>query len=113
MIVALHFIHQVNSCDCCCIAGSDYESVTRMLTFPAGQTELLVPVDTMEDIIAENRESFEATLSRPSAGLNVGNRDSAIVNIVDNDREESLNIIMISFQLSLPPSPLCRSICSV
>ena len=66
-------------------ANSDYMSVTRTLTFPAGETELLVPVDTIGDSIAEQLEIFRATLSNPSTRLTVGDQDTATVIILDDD----------------------------
>lgn len=66
-------------------AGSDYTTVTMTITFPAGTTELAIPVNTTDDEIAELPEDFTALLSNPSQGLAVGAQDTATVTITDND----------------------------
>ena len=69
-------------------AGSDYTSVSsRTITFPAGITEVFIPVDTVGDQISEPQESFQAVLTNPSAGLTIGAADTAITSIVDDDGE--------------------------
>lgn len=58
------------------------------VTFPAGTTELMIPINTTEDEIAEFPETFTALLSDPSEGLTVGAQDTATVNIVDDEGEK-------------------------
>ena len=69
-------------------ASGDYSAFTAMtITFPAGQTSVMIPVDTTEDEIAELLEQFTATLSNPSEGLIVGDDDVATIEIGDDDCE--------------------------
>ena len=66
----------------------DYNPVTQTITFPVGVTSQTVPVDTLDDSIDENEESFSASLSNPmGSGLpfELGDDDTATANIVDTD----------------------------
>ena len=47
-----------------------------------------MPVDTTEDQIAELTEQFEAVLTDPSEGLNLGLADVALATIEDDDGKE-------------------------
>ena len=49
------------------------------------------PVSTVDDIISELSEDFEATLSNPSPGAMLGNR-TALISIADNDGNNNKNI---------------------
>ena len=73
------------------VAGSDYTGIVRRtVTFRAGETTATVQVPILEDDDLEGLESFVANLSVPdsagSRGVRAGPRDSATVNIEDNDR---------------------------
>lgn len=57
------------------------------VTFPTGTTELVIPVSTTEDEVAELSEDFTALLSDPSDGLSVGAQNVATVNIMDDEGE--------------------------
>ena len=69
-------------------AGVDYTAVTTTITFQtgeSGESEVLVPVSTIDDNIAELQESFEAILSDPTGGLMIGAQSIATINIMDNE----------------------------
>ena len=68
--------------------NGDYTTVTQTVTFPAGQTSQTVPVNTLDDQLSEELESFGASLSSPignGLSFSVGSQDMATVDIVDND----------------------------
>ena len=67
-------------------APGDYSSISgRILEFPAGVTSVMIPVDTAQDVIAEGDEGFEAILSNPTNGLELGSQDRADITIRDDD----------------------------
>ena len=68
-------------------AGTDYSTVTRTVTFPAGETSTTVSVSTLDDSVAEGTETFQAFLSSPmpSASVELGDQDTATATILDND----------------------------
>ena len=71
-------------------AADDYTPVTQTVTFPAGETSVTVPVNTLDDSIDEQPESFEAQLSDPNGNgleLSIGGEDTATVDIIDDDGE--------------------------
>ena len=62
--------------------------MTTTITFEtgeSGESEVLVPVDTIDDAIAELQESFEAILSDPTGGLMIGAQSIATINILDDE----------------------------
>lgn len=65
--------------------GGDYITVTRTITFLAGETSLDILVRTSEDTVAELTEKFEAQLSNPSVGVVLVGQSRATVDILDND----------------------------
>ena len=87
--------------------GVDYSAVSTTLTFPAGATELTVPVDTIDDSLTEIQENFGATLSNPSQGVSVGDQSVAVVIITDNDESKwrVLNVHLLTISSPLPPLP--------
>ena len=46
---------------------------------------MMIPVDTVQDVIAEGDEGFEAILSNPTNGLELGSQDRADITIRDDD----------------------------
>ena len=69
------------------IAGSDYVILITTVIFSAGETESFIFVTALPDNIAELSEDFTVVLSNPSAGLMVGDADTAEVIITDDDGE--------------------------
>ena len=65
-------------------ADLDYVQFITTLVFCAGETELIVAVEIINDTVVEEDEVFGATLSNPSTGLALGQNDSAVITIVDN-----------------------------
>ena len=65
--------------------GSDYIAVSNTITFATGQREIVIPVTTTENSIAEQLEFFTAVLSNPSEGLTVGDQDTAIITVEDDE----------------------------
>ena len=59
------------------------------MTIPAGQTQVFLQVPILQDNEAEGIEQIRARLTIPSAsadlGVNVGNDDTAVVDILDDD----------------------------
>lgn len=66
------------------IAGKDYTSVNGRLTFLDGETTKTITINLIDDKDVENTESFNVKLSNPT-GAKLGDRVSAVVNIIDND----------------------------
>ena len=61
---------------------------------------MMIPVDTAQDVIAEGDEGFEAILSNPTNGLELGSQDRAGVTIRDDDGMGctlSMTVITFSF----------------
>ena len=68
--------------------------MTQTVTFPAGETSVTVFVNTLDDMLAEGLETFEASLSSPNGNglaFNIGSQDTATVDIVDNDGNYDCN----------------------
>ena len=73
-------------------ASDDYSSVSQTVTFPAGETSQIIPVNTLDDSLAEETETFRAILSAPNGNglvMSLGSPDTSTVSIVDNDSEWS------------------------
>ena len=65
-------------------ANSDYLTVSTTIVFPAGQTEVIVPVSTVQDTVVEPTENFTARLSNPQ-GASLGANNVSTVHISDDD----------------------------
>ena len=59
--------------------------MSRTITFSAGDNQIFISVDTLDDDSLELAESFTVLLSNPSEGLDIGDQDLARVNIRDNE----------------------------
>ena len=78
------------------IDGVDYTGKSSVVSFPAGETRAVCPIDTTQDFLAEHTDYFKATLSRPLNGpVDFGTPTMAFVRITDDDGK------------------LCRIYCSV
>ena len=70
------------------IAGVDYTTTSRTLTFQPTETSQIVMVPILNDAITESLESFTATLSLPLGSMGVAlGASTATVSIRDDDRE--------------------------
>ena len=75
-------------------AGSaDFTAASGTLTFAAGETSKTVTVQTQQDSIDEEHETFTATLSNVSSGTALGADDVATVTIIDNDPEPLVSLV--------------------
>ncbi len=70
-----------------CVAGSDYESNSLVLSIASGASSGCVEVVTVEDNLYEDTESFIAALE-PSERVTVIGSPDAVVNIEDDDNGE-------------------------
>lgn len=70
----------------------DYNGVSMDVTIPAGLTEILVNVETLEDDESESVEYFTATLSnaRPSDRVGI-NQPNATVSITNRELQGEYN----------------------
>ena len=66
-------------------AGEDFEPVTGVLTFEAGETSKTIAVPLVADTFMEAVETFVVTLASPGGGAELGEVTSATVRIIDND----------------------------
>ncbi|MCH4295953.1 retention module-containing protein [Shewanella sp. 3B26] len=65
------------------IDGTDFTGVVSVV-IPAGQTSVIVNIDTIDDALAEGSEDFTITISSVTGGnVNIGGNNSATTNIVD------------------------------
>ncbi|QEX17035.1 hypothetical protein FRZ44_23310 [Hypericibacter terrae] len=64
-------------------AGTDYTSLTQVLTFTSGQTAQTVAVHTTQDTVVEGTEDYQVQISGQSSGTIV--QPTTTTNIVDDD----------------------------
>ncbi|WP_164551227.1 Calx-beta domain-containing protein [Shewanella khirikhana] len=65
------------------IDGTDFTGVVSVV-IPAGQTSVIVNIDTIDDALAEGSEDFTITITSVTGGnANIGGNNSATTNIVD------------------------------
>ena len=78
--------------DATALAGDDYAHTSDTLMFAAGDTAGTVTVDLVDDDVAEDTETFRLRLSNPSSNATVGNDDSAVATILDDDGLPGLSV---------------------
>ena len=69
----------------------DYDNMSLTVFFDEGQTTATVDVDIIDDTILERLETFTGQLSLPEGTadfIKIGPRDTATINITDNDAVE-------------------------
>ena len=76
-------------------APDDYEAVNITITFPAGETTIMINISTAEDQVAEGNEIFYALLENPMDGLLLGANSEATVEILDNDSKSIIIVLTI------------------
>ena len=76
-------------------APDDYEAVNITITFPAGETTIMINISTAEDQVAEGNEIFYALLENPMDGLLLGADSEARVEILDNDSKSIIIVLTI------------------
>ena len=67
------------------VAGGDYVSTSRTVTFPASSTTQTVLVPIINDTLDEPAETVKMRLSNPGGGAVLGALDTATLTITDND----------------------------
>lgn len=67
------------------LAADDYDGSVQSITFIAGQSTTVIRVRIIDDLIAEESETFMASLTNPSSGLFLGDRSVVLVTIFDDD----------------------------
>ena len=66
-------------------SGSDYTGVSNTLTFGAGVTQMPITVTILQDVSIEGSQTFNVTLSGPSAGTSIVGTNPSVVTILDDD----------------------------
>ena len=67
-------------------AGLDFQSTQTMVPFPSGVTTAHVQVPIIDDSTFEETKMFSASMSTTNNNVRFG-ADTALVTILDNDRE--------------------------
>ncbi|MBS1792678.1 MAG: hypothetical protein JSS81_02420 [Acidobacteria bacterium] len=73
-----------------CAPGVDYITTSGTLSFAAGDTAKTFTVTVCTDALFEGDETVDLTLSNPSTPATLGTPNSAVLTIVDNDAQPSL-----------------------
>jgi hypothetical protein len=73
-------------------APGDYISNPITVTFTPGETTKNEIVTIVNDLLVENNETIQLTLSEPSNGTLLGNLTAAVLTIVDNDTNSGVNL---------------------
>jgi hypothetical protein len=68
------------------IAGSDYTAANGTLTFADSETSKTFTVTILDDGVPEPDKTVNLAISSPGGGASLGNRASAVLTIVDDDR---------------------------
>jgi hypothetical protein len=85
------------------VSGADYGRTVQMITFPAGQLNVSIFVSIVDDLIDEQQnETFMASLSSPSSGLSLGDRNLVVITIIDNDGK----LLHVIEPILFPPLPI-------
>ena len=87
----------------------DYTSVAGTIVFNPGETEKVILIDTLEDEIKEQSESFEFVVRHSVLGdqvqqINLRDNDSLNVSVLDGSADESAGQGQVEIDLSIPSS---------
>jgi len=77
----------VSTADGSAIAGADYTSVSRTLTFAAGESSQVLEIPIVDDSEMENDETFTVVLTNPSTTATVGLPAQIEITIKGNDND--------------------------
>src|SRR5262249_40141509 len=66
-------------------AGSDYTTSGGTLTFAARETSKTFTIPILHDAVVEGSEAVNLVLSSPTGGATLGNQNTAVLSIVDDD----------------------------
>ncbi len=72
--------------------STDYTSKSGSLEFADGESSKTITIDTTADTSPELDETFTVTLSSPTGGATLGEVDTAVVTILDDDAAGKLQI---------------------
>jgi len=72
--------------------GTVYATVSQVVSFGNGEFSKTVSVPIINDIITENLETVNLTLSNPTGGSILGSRSTAMLSIIDNDATPPLQL---------------------
>jgi len=86
---------QATTANVTALAGSDYTTVSILVTIPAGQFTQTVAIPILDDAVSEPSESFTTALSSPTNAL-IGAAGSGTVTITDNESAPALSIANVS-----------------
>jgi hypothetical protein len=81
-------------------AGLDYLPVDTIATFNVGVTTVSVPITILNDTLAEGTETLQLRLSSPTGGAILGARDTAVLNITDNDVAGTIEFGQVLYTVS-------------
>ena len=73
--------------DLCIFTAGDYDRTIQTVTFLSGQSTASIPLSITDDLINEETEMLMASLSNPSSGLVLGERNVVFITITDDDGE--------------------------
>ena len=76
--------------------GVDYNDATGTLTIPAGDLSATIDVTINNDTDIEGDEDFEANLSNPSTGVELGDTDVVTVTIDDDETPVTVSIASVT-----------------
>lgn len=77
--------------------GEDFNSATQTIAFAADQKTVTLTVPITDDSIVEATENLTLTLANPSTGTEIGTRDIATLEILDNDIEPGDTSLTLTF----------------
>lgn len=80
-----------------CTAGVDYRSTSGTLSFGSGVTSLQFFVETCQDFVFEGDETVNLALSSPTAPAVLGTPNTAVLTIVENDPQPSVQFSASSY----------------
>jgi hypothetical protein len=82
-----------------CTTGVDYINASGTLSFAAGITSQTFNVTVCTDALFEGNETVNLTLSSPSSPAALGTPNSAVLTIVDNDAQPSLQFSTATYSV--------------
>ncbi|MFB2938906.1 cadherin-like domain-containing protein, partial [Aerosakkonemataceae cyanobacterium BLCC-F154] len=75
----------VNPTDGTATAPNDYDNTPILVSFASGEANQTVNIPIVDDSLLEGNETINLSLSNPTGGATLGNQNTAILTIVDND----------------------------
>lgn len=75
--------------------GADYSALEGIAIIPAGQSEVTLPIDVLDDVAYEPAEGLTISIT-PHAGYSVGPAAGATLSILDNDPPAAVAQVRVS-----------------